>query len=119
MTNIRQISRAQSPVSLAPEQRLAALQEWKRSNESFTASYRFDSTGTALEFITLVGLLAEKVDVHPHVDWRFDIVTLHLAHGLNTGITAKDLSLARRISVDAHRLNGAVMVDYQDRQTTA
>ena len=58
MTNIRQLSQAQSAVSLVPQQRSSALEDRKRSKESFTASYRSSSTATALEFITLVGLLA-------------------------------------------------------------
>lgn len=119
MTNIRQLSQAQSAVSLVPQQRSSALEDWKRSKESFTASYRFSSTATALEFITLVGLLAEKVGIYPHVDWRIDAVYLRLAQGLNTEITAQTINLARRVSVDAHRLNGAAMVDCRDREATA
>ena len=88
MTNIRQLSQAQSAVSLVPQQRLSALEDWKRSKESFTASYRFSSTATALEFITLVGLLAEKVGIYPHVDWRIDAVYLRLA------VMSRDVVLA-------------------------
>jgi|GEM_PF-3204053 len=119
MTNIRQISRAQSPVPLAPEQRLAVLQDWIRSKESFTASYRFESTSTALEFITLVGLLAEKVGVHPHVDWRIEVVSLRLGHGPSTEMTGDDVNLARRISAEAHRLDGAALIDCESREAIA
>jgi len=119
MTNIRQISHAQSAVNLAPERRLATPVDWQQNKESLTVSYRFDSTGTALEFITLVGLLAEKVNIHPQVDWRVDTVTLRLVHTPNAEITTKDVDLARRISVDAHRLNGAVVLEYQAHQATA
>jgi len=109
MTVLRQIPFHESPTALNLKQRLAALDDWIADEDSFRVSYRFESSSTALEFITLVGLLAEKVDLHPQVDWRADVVTLRLAHELNTEITEQDLSLARRISTDAHRLSCVVL----------
>lgn len=87
-------------------QQMDELQDWELDERALKASYRFGTTATALEFIALIGLVAEQINHHPTVDWRYEAV--HVAISLRSihGVTQLDFNLAARISDEAAKLEG-------------
>ena len=81
---------------------LGTLPDWRHHAGALHTAYEADSAATALAFVAAVGAIAEELDHHPDVDWRYRHVfvrsTTHSAQGR---VTALDAELARRISSDA------------------
>ena len=82
------------------------LQDWELGEHSLNASYRFDTTATALEFIAVIGLVAERLNHHPTVDWRYEAVHVGISLRSVHGIAKRDFDLAARISEEAAKLEG-------------
>ena len=87
---------------LSSREREAALEgltewRWEAERDAIARSFKFKDFSAAFAFMTRVALAAEQADHHP--EWsnvwnRVDILlTTHSAGGL----TAKDVTLARRI----------------------
>jgi 4a-hydroxytetrahydrobiopterin dehydratase len=78
----------------------AALAEglsWERDGRELVKVQRENDFAGALDFVNLVGGLAERADHHPDIDIRWNTVTLRLSTHSAGGITEKDLDLARQI----------------------
>ncbi len=72
------------------------------------AAFATASVGDALALIAAIGALAEKLDHHPDVDWRYRHVFVRsTTHSAGGRLTELDLTLAKAISAEAARL-GAV-----------
>jgi 4a-hydroxytetrahydrobiopterin dehydratase len=81
---------------------LAALPEWRARTGALHTAYEADSVATALEFVSVVGAIAEELDHHPDVDWRYRHVFVRTTtHSADDRVTALDAELARRISLAA------------------
>ncbi len=72
------------------------------------AAFATASVADALALIAAIGALAEKLDHHPDVDWRYRHVFVRsTTHSAGGRLTELDLTLAEAISAEAARL-GAV-----------
>jgi 4a-hydroxytetrahydrobiopterin dehydratase len=76
---------------------LEALPGWRRAGDEIERSYELPDFRTALAFVAYVGELAENMNHHPDIDLRYNRVRLALSTHSEGGLTAKDLTLARRI----------------------
>jgi 4a-hydroxytetrahydrobiopterin dehydratase len=92
-----------SPAEL--EAALPRLPDWRAEGGVLGATFATTTVADALALIAAIGALAEELDHHPDVDWRYRHVnvasTTHSAGGRLTGL---DVALAERISVQAARL---------------
>ena len=81
---------------------LAAQPDWRNRTGALHTAYEADSVTTALKFVAVIGAIAEELDHHPDVDWRYRHVFIRsTTHSANNRLTALDAELARRISVEA------------------
>jgi 4a-hydroxytetrahydrobiopterin dehydratase len=81
--------------------RLQNLPDWERADgdeAAITAIYKLADFAEALAFVNAVGAEAEAMDHHPDIDIRWNTVTLVLSTHSEGGLTAKDFTLATRIS---------------------
>ena len=81
--------------------RLQDLPDWQRAEgdePAITARYKLADFAQALAFVNAVGAEAEAMDHHPDIDIRWNKVTLVLSTHSEGGLTAKDFTLASRIS---------------------
>ena len=83
--------------------RVGTLQGWEREGHWLRKEYRFESFGTAMEFVNHVARVAEEIDHHPDIDIRFQRVRLLTSTHSAGGLTAMDFDLARRIDAGAAR----------------
>ncbi|HEX7050392.1 MAG TPA: 4a-hydroxytetrahydrobiopterin dehydratase [Longimicrobiales bacterium] len=77
------------------EERLAALDGWRRSGQEIRKTYHFATFEDAIAFVNRVAEQARQADHHPDIDIRYDQVTLALSTHSAGGLTAKDFDLAR------------------------
>ena len=81
---------------------LAELPDWRCRTGALHTAYEADSVATALGLVATVGAIAEELDHHPDVDWRYRHVFIRsTTHSANGRVTALDVELARRIDVEA------------------
>jgi len=84
----------------------AALKEltaWQLSGNEIKKTYKCKNFKTALQFVNIVGELAEEEDHHPDIlihNWNK--VTLTLSTHNEGGLTAKDFDLATKIEKFYH-----------------
>jgi 4a-hydroxytetrahydrobiopterin dehydratase len=81
--------------------RLQDLPDWQRAagdEPAITATYKLADFAEALAFVNALGAAAEAMDHHPDIDIRWNTVTLVLSTHSEGGLTAKDFTLATRIS---------------------
>lgn len=79
------------------EERLAALDGWRRSGQEIRKTYHFGTFEEAIAFVNRVADRARRADHHPDIDIRYDRVTLALSTHSAGGLTGKDFDLAREI----------------------
>jgi 4a-hydroxytetrahydrobiopterin dehydratase len=77
--------------------RLPELSGWTLSRGALRREFTFASFVKALEFVNLVGAMAEEADHHPDIDIRYSRVRLALSTHDVSGISEKDFSLAAAI----------------------
>ena len=80
------------------QEALQGLPGWSREQDSLAKTFQFKTFREALGFMVRVGFEAEALDHHP--DWSnvYNRVVIHLnTHDAGGKITAKDVTLARRI----------------------
>lgn len=80
---------------------LGTLPGWVRRGNELTRTYEFRTFGDAVAFVDRIAPLADSLDHHPDIDIRYTKVTLHLSTHSAGGITAMDVTLARRIDAPA------------------
>lgn len=83
----------------AVDEALTGLPGWRRQDGLLLTAFVASSAGEALEFVAAIGEVAEEIDHHPDVDWRYDhVFVATTSHDVGRRITARDVTLARRIT---------------------
>lgn len=76
----------------------ARLEDWRQLASALHARFRTGDFVTGLQFVTAVTEAAEAADHHPDVTLRYPYVDLKLVSHDVSGVTRRDIDLARRIS---------------------
>ncbi|MGO4904476.1 4a-hydroxytetrahydrobiopterin dehydratase [Flavobacterium sp. W20_MBD1_R3] len=76
---------------------LKDLKDWTFINNGIEKNFKFLDFTQALGFIVRVGVIAEKRDHHPELFNVYNKVTIRLTTHDASGVTDKDLDLARAI----------------------
>ena len=77
--------------------RLAALTGWEIDGDRLRKRYTLDSFLASIAFVNRVAALAEAADHHPDILIEYRNVTLTLTTHDESGLSARDFSLAARI----------------------
>lgn len=90
------------PTALEPEEIAAALDDltdWRRHPRALATAYEAGSVPAALDLVAAIGAVAEAIDHHPDVDWRYRHVFVRTTtHAAGNRVTGRDVALAARIS---------------------
>jgi 4a-hydroxytetrahydrobiopterin dehydratase len=70
---------------------------WIHRGNELIRVVRRDDFAAALEFVNLIGAIADRVGHHPDIDIRWNTVTLRLSTHSMGGVTDADLALVREI----------------------
>ncbi|HYO38948.1 MAG TPA: 4a-hydroxytetrahydrobiopterin dehydratase [Nocardioidaceae bacterium] len=76
----------------------ARLDDWRMLATALHARFLTADFTTGISFVTAVAEAAEQADHHPDVDLRYTFVDIALVSHDVSGVTRRDLALARRIS---------------------
>lgn len=78
---------------------LAEHAGWKlvEKGKSIRKQFKFTSFRDSIVFVNRVATLADQADHHPDLDIRYDKVLLTLSTHSASGLTQKDLDLARSV----------------------
>ncbi len=79
------------------EQRLDELGDWEREGDELQKVYEFDDFASAIKFVNEVAKMADRYDLHPDIDIRWNKVKLALSTHSEGGITTLDFDLANDI----------------------
>lgn len=79
------------------QERLTALEGWKREGNAITRTYEFSTFEEAIAFIDRVAKLAAEAEHHPDIFNSWRTVTLSLTTHDEGGLTDRDFALAERI----------------------
>ena len=94
---------------LTPEQiqeELRRLADWRHVGGALATVYKLPSSAKALELIAAVGEVAEELNHHPDLDWRYNRVYLRFSsHDAGSVVTAKDVEAADRCTLRAAALD--------------
>lgn len=71
---------------------------WTREGDSLVGEFKFKDFNQAMGFVARVALAAEKVDHHPDIDIRWNLVRLVLSTHSEGGLTRKDFDLGAKIA---------------------
>ncbi|RUR00946.1 4a-hydroxytetrahydrobiopterin dehydratase [Labedella endophytica] len=82
----------------------ADVSEWHPADGTATAVFRTGSFARGVDFVDLIGELADAADHHPDVDLRYPSVTVRLSSHDIGGLSRRDAALARAISDAARSL---------------
>lgn len=81
------------------------LPHWRARSGALHATFRAVTVADALALIAAIGALAEELDHHPDVDWRYRHVFVRsTTHSIGNRISGLDVALAAHISAAAARL---------------
>jgi 4a-hydroxytetrahydrobiopterin dehydratase len=78
----------------AAQTRLTQLPGWQIESGELVRTFQFKDFVAALEFVNLIGKLAEVAGHHPDIDIRYNRVRLALVTHDAGGLTEKDFDLA-------------------------
>lgn len=85
---------------------LEGLDGWTSEAGALATIYKLPSAAKALELIAAVGEVAEDLNHHPDLDWRYNRVILRFStHESGTAVTALDVEAAHRSSLRAAALD--------------
>lgn len=76
---------------------LRGLPGWEKVGNAIQKKFKFKDFVEATAFLVKVGFAAEALDHHPDITWSYSRVTLSLTTHSASGLTQKDLSLAKKI----------------------
>ncbi len=80
----------------AAQSRLTQLPGWQIESGVLVRTFQFKDFVAALEFVNLIGKLAEVAGHHPDIDIRYNRVRLALITHDAGGLTEKDFDLATK-----------------------
>lgn len=81
----------------AIKEKLPELHGWTLARGALRCEFKFETFKKALDFVSLVGALAEEANHHPDIDIRYCTVKLSLSTHDVGGISEKDFALAAAI----------------------
>ncbi|MFF3066118.1 VOC family protein [Oerskovia sp. NPDC057915] len=87
------------------------VEDWRVVLGTAQARFRTDSFTAGVELIDAIGELAEGMNHHPDVDLRYATVTVRLSSHDVGGLSRRDVTLARRISLVAKELEHPAETD--------
>lgn len=80
---------------------LSTLPHWRFTGELRTV-LKCPTSAIALDLFATIGEVAQKANHHPDVDWRYDTLFISTcSHDAGGQVTARDVALARSISLAA------------------
>ena len=95
---------------------LASLPEWEEKAGVLHAAFATATVADALALIAAIGALAEELDHHPDVDWRYRHVFVRsTTHSAGNHLTELDLTLAKGVSTEAASRGAAAEPASDDR----
>ncbi|WP_115787933.1 4a-hydroxytetrahydrobiopterin dehydratase [Arthrobacter silvisoli] len=78
---------------------LPGLPDWEYRSGGLVTVYKVPTSAAALELIAAVGQVAEDLNHHPDLDWRYNRVFLRFtSHDAGARLTGRDVVAARRCS---------------------
>jgi len=81
------------------DEALPGLPDWEYRSGGLVTVYKLPTSAAALELIAAVGQIAEELNHHPDLDWRYNRVFLRFtSHDAGTVVTGRDIRAARRCS---------------------
>ena len=80
------------------------VEDWRVLFGGACAHFRTGSFGVGIALVDAIGRLADAADHHPDVDPRYEGVTVRLKTYHIDGLSGRDVTLARQISVAAREL---------------
>ena len=75
---------------------LKAVPSWSKRAQTIHRTFKFEGFLKGIDFVNRIARKAQKVNHHPDIDIRFNLVTLKLTTHDEGGLTEKDFSLARQ-----------------------
>jgi 4a-hydroxytetrahydrobiopterin dehydratase len=85
----------------------AGLDDWRQLFSALHTRFRTGDFATGLALVNAIGALAEEANHHPDLDLRYPHLDVLLMSHDVFGLTARDVDLARAISVAAAELGVA------------
>lgn len=76
----------------------ADLTDWRLLDRALHTRFRTGNFATGLRLVNLIGEAAEQANHHPDLDLRYDHLNIRLYSHDASGVTERDVSLARRSS---------------------
>jgi 4a-hydroxytetrahydrobiopterin dehydratase len=101
---------ATDPVLTRPQidDALAGLPDWRYRLGGLVTVYKTATSAAALELVAAVGRVAEELDHHPDLDWRYNRVFLRFtSHDAGSEVTARDVRAATAASAAAAEAGAA------------
>jgi 4a-hydroxytetrahydrobiopterin dehydratase len=87
----------------------AGLSDWRWLLGALHADFASGDFATGLELVNRIGSMAEEANHHPDIDLRYPHVRVTLISHDVSGVTSRDVDLARRISAAAAELGAAAV----------
>ena len=81
------------------------VEDWQVVDGTARAHFRTGSFAAGVQLVEAIGELADAANHHPDVDLRYARVTVRLVSHDIGGLSRRDASLARQISVAARELD--------------
>ncbi len=85
---------------LAPDEilsNLAEMEDWHAENDILSRRFEFKNFAESLEFVNLVGAIAERRDHHPDISFGWGFAEINLTTHDRGGITSFDFAVAKEI----------------------
>ncbi|MFP3459321.1 4a-hydroxytetrahydrobiopterin dehydratase [Arthrobacter globiformis] len=84
------------------DEALAGLPDWRYRLGGLVTVYKTPTSAAALELIAAVGRVAEDMDHHPDLDWRYNRVFIRVSsHDVGGEVTTRDTGAAASVSAAA------------------
>nr|WP_087874350.1 4a-hydroxytetrahydrobiopterin dehydratase [Arthrobacter globiformis] len=84
------------------DEALAGLPDWRYRLGGLVTVYKTPTSAAALELISAVGRVAEDMDHHPDLDWRYNRVFIRFSsHDAGGEVTPRDTGAAASVSAAA------------------
>ena len=74
------------------------MADWQEQDNALVREFELPSFREAIDFVVLLGDLAENANHHPDIDIRYRHVTVRWTTHSEGGITEKDREMAERTS---------------------
>ena len=79
------------------DERLAALEGWRRDGETIVKEFELDDFAGSVEFINRITPVAEEMNHHPDLAVSWNKVTVSITTHSEGGLTGNDFELAKSV----------------------